>query len=82
MLKGSEKKATEFYISGEDKTFLPADVKIEGDHIVLSNKQIKKPVAVRFAFSNEAMANLFSTEGLPVNPFRTDNWEVDTSKTD
>lgn len=82
MLKGSEKKATEFYISGEDKTFLPADVKIEGDHIVLSNKQIKKPVAVRFAFSNEAMANIFSTEGLPVNPFRTDNWEVDTSKTD
>ena len=73
-------KATEFYISGEDKNFLPADVKIEKDRIIVSNKQIQNPVAVRFAFSNTAMANLFSKEGLPVSPFRTDNWEVDTSK--
>ena len=73
-------KATEFYIAGEDKTFLPADVKIEKDRIIVSNKQIKEPVAVRFGFSNTAMSNLFSKEGLPVCPFRTDNWEVDTTK--
>jgi sialate O-acetylesterase len=73
-------KATEFYIAGEDKNFLPADVKIEKDRIVVSHKQIKNPVAVRFGFSNTAMSNLFSKEGLPVCPFRTDNWEVDTSK--
>ncbi len=73
-------KATEFYIAGEDKNFLPADVKIEKNRIVVSNKQIKTPVAVRFGFSNTAMSNLLSKEGLPVNPFRTDNWEVDTSK--
>lgn len=82
VLKGGEKKATEFYIAGDDKNFLPADVKIEGDRVVLSNKLIKNPVAVRFAFSNTAMANIFSKAGLPVNPFRTDNWEVDTSKED
>ncbi|HRN58434.1 MAG TPA: sialate O-acetylesterase, partial [Agriterribacter sp.] len=80
VVTGGEKKATEFYIAGEDKNFLPADVKIEGDHVILSNKQIKNPVAVRFAFSNTAIANIFSKEGLPVNPFRTDNWEVDTGK--
>ena len=73
-------KATEFYIAGEDKNFLPADVKIEKDRIIVSLKQIKNPVAVRFGFSNTAMSNLFSKEGLPVCPFRTDNWEVDTSK--
>lgn len=73
-------KATEFYIAGEDKNFLPADVKIEKDRIVVFHKQIKNPVAVRFSFSNTAMSNLFSKEGLPVCPFRTDNWEVDTSK--
>lgn len=80
MLKGSEKKATEFYIAGEDRNFLPADVKIEGDHVILSNKAIKDPVAARFAFGNTAIGNIFSKEGLPVCPFRTDNWEVDTSK--
>lgn len=79
MIKG-DNKATEFYIAGEDKIFHPADVKIEKNRIVVFNKQIKDPVAVRFAFSNTAMSNLFSKEGLPVCPFRTDNWEVDTSK--
>lgn len=80
ILKGSEKKATEFYIAGEDKNFLPADVKIEGDHVIISNKTIKNPVAVRFAFSNTAIGNIFSKSGLPVNPFRTDSWDVDTGK--
>ncbi len=76
------KTATEFYIAGEDKNFLPADVKIEKNRIVVSNKEIEKPVAVRFAFSNTALSNLFSKEGLPVCPFRTDDWEMDQSKED
>jgi sialate O-acetylesterase len=44
------------------------------------NKAIKTPVAVRFGFTNTAMPNLFSKEGLPVNLFRTDKWDdVDTA---
>ncbi|MEO5562190.1 MAG: sialate O-acetylesterase [Chitinophagaceae bacterium] len=73
-------KATEFYLAGEDKVFLPAVVKIEKDKIILTNKQITNPVAARFSFSNTAMSNFFSKEGLPVNPFRTDNWELDFVK--
>lgn len=74
------KKATEFYIAGDDKNFLPADVKIEKDKIIVSSKQVKTPVAVRFGFSNTAMPNLFNKEGLPVAPFRTDNWDMNTFK--
>jgi len=70
--------ATEFYIAGEDQIFLPAIAKIEGNTVVVSNKTITKPVAVRFGFSNTAMPNLFSKEGLPVNLFRTDDWVVNT----
>ncbi len=80
ILKGPEKKATEFYIAGDDKNFLPADVKIEGDHLVLSSKLVKNPVAVRFSYGNTAIGNIFNREGLPVCPFRTDDWEVDTTK--
>lgn len=69
---------TEFYIAGEDKNFLPVTAQIEGSTVVVSNKDIKNPVAVRFGFSNAAMPNLFSKEGLPVNLFRTDDWPVDT----
>jgi sialate O-acetylesterase len=67
---------TEFYIAGEDRRFVPATAKIDGNTVVVWNKEIKNPVAVRFGFSNAAMPNLFSKEGLPVNIFRTDDWEV------
>lgn len=75
VVKNNE-KPTEFLIAGPDKNFLPADVKIEKDKIVVSNKQIPNPVAVRFSFSNTGMSNVFNKEGLPIVPFRTDDWEV------
>ncbi|MCU7548988.1 sialate O-acetylesterase [Chitinophagaceae bacterium LB-8] len=71
---------TEFYIAGEDKNFIPAQAKIERNTVVVWSKIVMKPVAVRFGFSNEAMPNLFSKEGLPVNLFRTDDWPVDTGE--
>ncbi len=67
---------TEFFIAGSDKNFIPANAKIERNAVVVSSKSVKDPVAVRFAFRNGATPNLFSKEGLPVNPFRTDNWDV------
>lgn len=67
---------TELLIAGADQNFLPANVKLEKDRIVVSNKQIPNPVAVRFSFSNTGMSNLFNKEGLPITPFRTDNWDV------
>ena len=65
---------TDFYIAGEDKIFMPAVAVIKGNKVIVSNKNIKKPIAVRFGFNNSAMPNLFSKEGLPVNIFRTDEW--------
>jgi sialate O-acetylesterase len=76
---------SEFFIAGSDQNFVPAKAKIDGNTVVVWNKNIKDPVAVRFAFRNGAMPNLFSKEarpddpvgrGLPVNPFRTDDWNV------
>ncbi|HEY6502622.1 MAG TPA: sialate O-acetylesterase [Chitinophagaceae bacterium] len=67
---------TGFLIAGSDQNFLPAEVKLEKDKIVVSSKQIANPVAVRFSFSNTGMSNVFNKEGLPVIPFRTDNWVV------
>ena len=77
MAKGGE--PTDFMIAGNDKIFVPAVAKIEGNTIVLSSNQVPNPVAVRFGFSNSAMPNLFSKEGLPADIFRTDDWPVDTS---
>jgi len=67
-------KPTGFFIAGEDRKFLPATVEIDGNTVIVSHKDIKKPVAVRFDFSNAAIPNLFGKNGLPVNLFRTDDW--------
>lgn len=74
MSKGGE--PTEFLIAGEDKKFYPAKAKIEGNTVVVSAKEVKNPVAVRFGWRNDAMPNLFSKEGLPVSVFRTDDWDI------
>jgi sialate O-acetylesterase len=78
MLKGERPK--EIFIAGADRFFYPAMVKIKGGKIIVSSKEVKTPVAVRYQFSNAAIGNLFSKGGLPVGPFRTDDWDVDTSK--
>lgn len=72
MVKG-EKPAT-FEIAGEDRKFVPAEAKIDGNTIVVWAKDIKNPVAVRYSFSNDGIGNVFSREGLPLAPFRSDNW--------
>jgi sialate O-acetylesterase len=45
---------------------------IDGKAVVVSSPEVPTPVAVRFAFSSDAIPNLFTAEGLPVNLFRTD----------
>lgn len=68
--KGAE--PTDFFIAGADGIFVPAKAKIEEKTVLVSAKTVKEPVHVRFGFTNTAMPNLFTAEGLPVNLFRTD----------
>lgn len=64
-----------FMIAGEDKKFVWADAVIEGDTVSVSSKDVPKPVAVRYAWSQQFnWANLFNKDGLPAQPFRTDAW--------
>ena len=64
-----------FAIAGEDKNWVWADAKIDGNEVVLSSPEVKAPVAVRYAFTmNPAGANLYNKEGIPASPFRTDDW--------
>jgi sialate O-acetylesterase len=74
-LKAGGGEITCFEIAGEDRVFKPAKVKIDGNTVLVSSKEVKTPVAVRFSWSNDAIGNLFSQEGLPVAPFRTDDWK-------
>jgi len=79
-LKATDQYINEIYIAGSDKRFFAATAKIEKNKLIVSSPEVSNPAAVRFAFSNAAIGNLFSKEGLPVNPFRTDDWELDRGK--
>lgn len=65
---------TDMYIAGSDQVFHPAKGTVQGNKLVVSSTEVSAPVAVRFGFSETAMPNLFNSKGLPVAPFRTDNW--------
>ena len=41
--------------------------------LIVWNDAVRKPVAVRYMFSNGGIGNLKDTSGLPVAPFRTDS---------
>lgn len=74
VIKG--KQAQGVQVAGEDRRFYPAVVKVDGDKIIVSAKEVKNPVAVRYAFGNATIGNLAGVNGLPVAPFRTDRWPI------
>ena len=67
-------------LAGADRKFVFADARIEGDRVVVSSPQVPKPVAVRYGWANLPKANLFSREGLPASPFRSDTWPLNPRK--
>jgi sialate O-acetylesterase len=75
--RGGELKG--FAICGKDGKFAWATAKIVGkDKVELTSAGVKEPVAVRFGWANFPVVNLWNKDGLPANPFRTDNFPVTT----
>lgn len=65
----------QFEIAGADKVFYPAKAEIKRSKIEVYSDKVSKPVAVRYAFKDFVVGDLFSTEGFPLSSFRTDNWD-------
>ncbi len=64
-----------FAIAGADKKFVQADAAIQKDgRIEVSSSAIADPVAVRYAWADNPVCNMYSGAGLPMTPFRTDDW--------
>jgi len=63
-------------IAGADQQWKPAQARIEGDKVIVSSPAVPKPVAVRYAWSENPECNLYNGAGLPASPFRTDDWQV------
>ena len=86
-------KPVGFAIAGSDQKFVWADAVLEGkDKIVVSSKDVAEPVAARYAWADNPVCNIYSSELvagnnpnrqryslLPLTPFRTDDWKGSTA---
>lgn len=66
-----------FELAGKDKIFYPAKAVIDGKNLRVSASKVPDPVALRYAFTNDAVTNLENKAGFPALPFRTDQWNED-----
>lgn len=67
-------RLTGFAVAGKDGRFQWADATIEGDTVIVSSPEVKRPVAVRYGWADNPDCNLYNRAGLPASPFRTDGY--------
>ena len=65
-----------FEVAGENKQYHPAHAYLTSEGVTIFSERVQKPVAVRYAFKDFVVGELFNTEGLPASSFRTDDWEM------
>jgi sialate O-acetylesterase len=67
-----------FAVAGDDKKWYWAKAEIapggSATKLLVSSPEVKKPVAVRYAWADNPVCNLRGTNGLPACPFRSDDW--------
>jgi sialate O-acetylesterase len=67
-----------FTIAGEDRVFHHASAEFVGQGPVSQVKvwspDVPSPMAVRYAWADNPICNVQNREGLPLTPFRTDDW--------
>lgn len=71
------KELSGFEVAGANKRFYPATAFFNNAGINLFSQYVNEPVAVRYAFQDYIIGDLFNTEGIPASSFRTDDWPVE-----
>lgn len=72
-------EAKGFAICGADRVWRWAKGTVVGkDRVEVWSDEVAAPIAVRYAWADNPVCNLFSNDGLPVTPFRTDDFEMIT----
>ncbi len=70
---------TGWTIAGADKKWHNAEAVIVGKTVKVSSPNVPTPVAVRYGWYTCPVVNLWSADGLPASPFRTDDWPLITA---
>ena len=68
--KSDENELQYFAIAGKDRKFVWAKAHIENNKVIVSSEEVKEPIYVRYAWSeNPEGANLTNETALPAGPF-------------
>jgi len=67
-----------FSLAGLDQKFHAATAEIGGEAVFLNCDAVDEPVAVRYAWQDSPIANLWNADGLPAGSFRSDIWQLQT----
>ena len=65
-----------FAICGADGNWGWAEGRIEKQELVVWNREVPKPTAVRYAWASNPIISIENGAGLPLRPFRTDKDSV------
>jgi sialate O-acetylesterase len=66
-----------FVVAGEDKQFFEAQAEVlNKTTVAVWSDKVEKPIAARLGWSSRPYLNLSTASGLPVSPFRTDDWPM------
>lgn len=70
-----------FALAGSDKKFYWATAKVQADGFTVrvSCPEVPSPTAVRYAWADNPVADLYTDSGMPVVPFRSDSYKADPS---
>ncbi len=71
-VKGA-KTPDNFEICGVDKVFYPATATLKNGKVELTSKKVKTPVAARYAWADDAMPNLYNSDGIQASCFTTED---------
>jgi sialate O-acetylesterase len=69
---------TQFKIAGDDRVFRPAHAELKADRVLVWSTEVPHPVAVRFCWGETAVSNVVNSSDLPLLPYRSDTWPVET----
>ena len=64
-----------FWLADKKAEWVPAVARLEGDKVVLTSPDLRKPLYIRYAFAGKPKVNLVNGAGLPAYPFRTDDFK-------
>ncbi len=70
-----DRVSKQFKLAGEDKVFYPAEAKVTNDKVIVKSAQVPNPVAVRYAFEDFVVGDLYGMGDLPISSFRSDDWD-------